>query len=435
MRGGRRLRQRPGEEQCVTQDVVIIGAGVAGLAAAAALQAAGLRYIVLEAAGRIGGRAWTTNPSALGGAWFDHGASWLHAAEQNPLVPIARAHREILHNSERERTEITFRDGAPNTPDDDSAYKAAEAAFEMATEQRLAGPDMPLADAVAEAAAMPWMASVLNWEASIIAAADPATLSLRDWKMNLLEGSNLEVEGGLGAFIARRLAVPVRLNMPATAIAWDGAGVAVTTPGGTIRAGACIVTVSTGVLAAEAIRFSPALPQAVQGAIDALPMGLLNKIALRAAGPDRLDLPNSCRVESFVPRIGDPAMTFVAWPRGHDFVTGFQGGHLAWAMESGGAEDFTRAQLRACFGSRADAAFASGAVVTAWGANPLTRGAYAYAKPGHSSARAALAAPLAGGRLIFVGEATRTDGLAGTVGGAWLSGQDAAAAVTACVAG
>jgi monoamine oxidase len=164
-------------------------------------------------------------------------------------------------------------------------------------------------------------------------------------------------------------------------------------------------------------------------------MGLLNKVALRAAGADRLGLPNSCRVESYVARIGDPGITFVAWPRGGDYVTGFQGGQLAWAMEAEGAEAFTRNQLRASFGSRVDAAFAPGAVVTRWGANPLTRGAYAYARPGHAGARAVLAQPLAGGRLVFAGEATRTDGLAGTVGGAWLSGLDAAEAVRACVAG
>ena len=74
-------------------------------------------------------------------------------------------------------------------------------------------------------------------------------------------------------------------------------------------------------------------------------------------------------------------------------------------------------------------------MVTGWGGDPLTRGAYAYARPGHADARAALAEPLAGGRLVFAGEAACTDGLAGTVAGAWRSGRAAAATVTACVAG
>ena len=69
-------------------DVVVIGAGLAGLGAATALRDAGRSALVLEAADRIGGRAWTTHPAQLGGVWFDMGAIWLHNAETNPLVPI-----------------------------------------------------------------------------------------------------------------------------------------------------------------------------------------------------------------------------------------------------------------------------------------------------------------------------------------------------------
>jgi monoamine oxidase len=62
----------------------------------------------------------------------------------------------------------------------------------------------------------------------------------------------------------------------------------------------------------------------------------------------------------------------------------------------------------------------------------LFGGCYAYAVPGHAAARAALAQPVADGRLVFGGEACHTDGFAGTVGGAWISGQ--AAAQTALLA-
>ena len=78
--------------------------------------------------------------------------------------------------------------------------------------------------------------------------------------------------------------LPVRLATPATEIDWGGDGVAVETPAGTIRARACIVTVSTGVLQAGSIRFAPALPGWKQDAIDNLPMGLLAKVALRFDG-------------------------------------------------------------------------------------------------------------------------------------------------------
>src|SRR3984957_10857412 len=89
-------------------DVVVIGAGLAGLGAAADLRAAGGSAVVLEASGRIGGRAWTTFPPELGGVWFDMGALWLHNAETNPLVPLARAAGETLLRSDELRVERTF---------------------------------------------------------------------------------------------------------------------------------------------------------------------------------------------------------------------------------------------------------------------------------------------------------------------------------------
>ncbi len=89
-------------------DVAIIGAGAAGLGAAHALRARGLRGVVLEASGRIGGRAWTTHPPELGGVWFDMGAIWLHAAERNPLTPLAQVVGARLLNSADLRTERTY---------------------------------------------------------------------------------------------------------------------------------------------------------------------------------------------------------------------------------------------------------------------------------------------------------------------------------------
>ena len=125
-------------------------------------------------------------------------------------------------------------------------------------------------------------------------------------------------------------------------------------------------------------------------------------------------------------------MTMVAWPGGADHAICYVGGSNAAALEaSGETEAFVREQLRSMWAGRADAAFRPGAVVTAWAGDPFARGAYCYAKPGCAGARAVLGTPLAGGHLVFAGEATRTDGLAGTVGGAFLAGQEAAEAVLA----
>src|SRR6478752_1458189 len=111
-------------------DVVVIGAGLAGLGAATALRQAGRRAVVLEAADRIGGRAWTAYPPELGGVWFDMGAVWLHSAEINPLVPIARAANDRLLRSDELRMERTFVDTREATPEEYADYADAWQRFE-----------------------------------------------------------------------------------------------------------------------------------------------------------------------------------------------------------------------------------------------------------------------------------------------------------------
>ena len=413
-------------------EYVIVGAGVAGLAAAMALRRAGHAVRVLEASARIGGRAWTTHPAALGNATFDMGASWLHAAGRNPLADLARRHGEVLIDSDAVRSTVTRLRGRSITPVEQAGFDAAETELARLTDAALAGPDTSLAAVAARGGEMPWMNAVVNWEAPVIAAADATALSLRDWHTNRLDGPNLELPGGLGDFVLRRLSGCVETNMPVTAIRWGGPRLQVDTPRGTIEAAGCIVTVSTGVLASGAITFFPALPLGVQDAIGGLPMGLLNKVAFRAAGPDRLGLPPSCGVDQWVAQPGDLAMTFIAWPHGHDHVIGFMGGSEAAALDhANAAEAIAREQWCALFGSRAGGVFQPGAVVTRWASDRWTLGSYAYARPGHAGARAVLGQPLSGGRLVFAGEATQTNGLAGTVGGAFLSGERAAAQVLA----
>ena len=158
-------------------------------------------------------------------------------------------------------------------------------------------------------------------------------------------------------------------------------------------------------------------------------MGLAIKVALRATGPDRLDLPLHCSVDRQVQRSGDPTMGFQCWPYKRDYVQGWVGGPVAWDMARAGdaaAADFALGQLRTLFGGRVDRLFAGGQhLVTRWDADPFVRGAYSYVRPGDADARIALARPLADGRLLFAGEACH-NGMAGTVAGAWISGQEAA---------
>jgi monoamine oxidase len=186
------------------------------------------------------------------------------------------------------------------------------------------------------------------------------------------------------------------------------------------------------VLAAGDLRFAPDLPPDVLDCIAALPMGLALKVALRATGADRLDLPLHCSLDRQVPESGGVLMPFQCWPFGRDYVQGWVGGSIAWDLARAGedaAADFALGQLRALFGGRVDRLFAEGSrLVTHWDADPWVHGAYSYVAPGQSDARARLAQPVGEGHLLFAGEACHV-GYAGTVAGAWISGRDAAAMV------
>jgi monoamine oxidase len=364
------------------------------------------------------------------------GAVWFHDAEHNPLVPIAQAAGDRLLRSDELRTERTYVGDRLMNEAEASSYDGAWNRFEAAAHVLLRdNDDVSLAAVTHSLPADPWAATVEAWEGPVICAVDADRFSARDWRRNALGGSNLVPDGGIGAFVTRRLTagLDIRLNTPVSRILWGGPSgrVSVETAQGTLTAGACIVTVSTGVLAAGALLFQPALPPDVQDCIQALPMGLALKVALRANGPDRLDLPLHCSIDRQVKHSGGSLMPFQCWPLGRDYVQGWIGGGVAWDLARAGeaaAIDHALGQLRALFGGRVDRLLTGGSLVTHWDADPWVRGAYCYAVPGQSQARDRLGVPLADGHLMFAGEACNVP-YAGTLAGAWLSGQAAAKAV------
>jgi monoamine oxidase len=415
-------------------DVLIIGAGAAGLAAATRLRAAGKTTLVLEASGQPGGRARTVRPAFLGGPWLDEGAAWLHMAEQNPLVAEAQARgvplREAFGNPSR-----MFIGGREASAADHAAYETAEAAWFERVFAHAKTPDVALAEAIGPFRRQnPFAPTIEAWEAGLIEASDARCLSLADFCLNQLGGSNMMAEQGLGQLLLDMLADSageIRLNCPATRIDWSGPQVRVETPEGVIAAKSVIVTVSVGVLAAGRIGFAPALPAQTAQAIADLPMGLLSKIVLRSATGDRLGMDGPTQLFRCLDKLGDPFISFIAWPRNTDHVIGFVGGETAWSLarDPAAAVAFAREVWRDMLGHEADRIFGAGGITTDWGTDPHHLGAYTYARPGATTARATLAEPLAGGRLVFAGEACRTDGMAGTVGGAILDGRRAAAIV------
>lgn len=410
-------------------DVAVVGAGAAGLAAARRLaeRRPDLTVLVLESQDRPGGRAHTVEPPDLD-APLDLGCGWLHGAERNPWLPIVEGLGLTV-----DRTPAPwagqYRDlGFP--PEDRRAYREAAAAFEARRAAAEADPvDRPLG-ALLEPGG-PWNGR-LDAGSTYYSGAGLAEISVHDAARYRVRGSDWRVVEGYGHAVTRFGAgLPVALGTPVTRVDHGGAGgVRLETPRGTLRARAAAVTVSTGVLAAEAIRFDPPLHDKVEAA-RSVPMGLANKVFLRLAAPD--EFPKDGHL------IGDPRSArtgaYHLRPFGRPVIEGYFGGALARDLEEAGdaeAEAFALDELCALLGSgfRRRAGLL---VRTRWGREAYVRGSYAYARPGAADRRAALAAPV-GGRLFFAGEATSPDAFT-TARGAYESGRRAADEVLAQLGG
>ena len=403
-------------------DVLVVGAGVAGIAAARALRARGLSCLVLEAKDRIGGRAYT---DATG---FDHGASWLHQANDNPLTAFAETLGFEVVDHDLLRQSLLFTEGRFATTAERKAFAMAEDHFWRVIEAAAANgaPDRPASDAAPQGGRFD--ALVAHWEGAQICAAELSRMSLHDFAATALDGPNLLLRRGLGTLVATLAdGLRIRLGAGVSRLEWSRQGVEAEGVFGRIRAHAAIITVSTGVLAQGGIAFCPDLPVATLGAIHALPLGLLNKLAfpIPPATLPEFGAFASLRRDNAAP--ADRPISWIARPFGAPVMLAFIGGSLAWELSRAGpaaAELHARAEFAKVFGAEAAAALGP-PIITDWGNDPAFFGSYSHARPGAQSARRALAEPLADGRLIFAGEACHPR-FAATVAGAWLSGEGAA---------
>lgn len=396
-------------------DVVVVGAGAAGIAALGALEPSGLSAVVLEARERVGGRAHTV--AALG-LPLDLGCGWLHSADVNPLVPrIAAAGFEI----DSGRPSWEKQAGNQDFPiEDQRAFRAAYAAFEARMAQAArTGRDRPGADVFEPGC--PWN-PLIDAVSSYYNGVEYDRVSILDYDAYRDTEMNWRVTAGYGAAIAA-FADPRRIltGCPVTTIHHDGPDLRLETARGVVHARAIIVAVPTPALAEGRLAFSPGLP-AVREAAAGLPLGLADKVFLHVAEPEGLPVDGHL--------FGRPDRTetgsYNLRPFGRPLIEAFVGGRAARTLEGegpGAMAAFALEELDRLMGSD----FRRGLtplVETAWAADPWALGAYSHALPGHAGARAELARPVEG-RIFFSGEATSPD-FYSTAHGAWLSGERAA---------
>jgi monoamine oxidase len=405
-------------------DVAIIGAGAAGLGAAHALKNAGLSFVVLEARDRVGGRGHTIMASPE--VTFDVGCGWLHSADQNAFVRIA----EKL-NFEIDKTLPPWRDRAVGKafPLDERAdfLRSLDEFFQRIHEAAKYGIDR---------AASRYLEPGNRWNPMIDAIStyingrETDQVSIIDFDAYEDTNINWRVRRGYGALMAAYGAsLPIKFDCVVTLIDHSQQRLRLETSLGTLSADKVIVTVPTNLIADEAIRFHPALPDKLDAAAH-LPLGLADKVTLALAEPEALPKEGNLRGATMRREMG----TYHLRPFGQPCIEGFFGGRYARELEDAGdgaiaaasideivsflGSDFRR-KLKPLRESR-------------WAHDLFARGSYSHALPGHAGKRAVLAAPV-DGRLFFAGEATSPNFFS-TAHGAHDSGQRAGREVIAAIA-
>jgi monoamine oxidase len=378
-------------------DIVIVGAGAAGIAAARRLATSGFSAMILEATARIGGRAWTCE---MAGMHLDLGCGWLHSADRNPWTRVAEAAGFAVDRRPpawgRQYHDLGF-----------SQAEQAAATQAFADWRRRMMKTPPASDCAADALEPDgeWNA-YLQAMSGFLTGASLERISVADYIAYDAASTacNWRAPAGYGSLVAASLprAIDLRLSTPVESIELDSRAAVLATPVGAVRARAAILTVSTAVLARGAI----VLPRALdpwRHAAARLPLGRNEKLFLEITGDSAL-VPETRVLGN--PRDRGTGVYYIrpfGWPVIECFL-GDQGARII--EEMGPAAGFAQAtdQLAALFGSAVSRNLRP-LVASSWSRMTHVGGAYSYALPGHAAAREELAHPFEQ-RLFFAGEAT-----------------------------
>jgi monoamine oxidase len=402
-------------------DIVVIGAGAAGIAAARRGVAANRKVIVVEAASQAGGRC-ITDISTFD-VPFDRGARWIHNPETNPMIRLARAAGlDIQPAPSGQKIRIGRRNARPGETEEFlAALVKANRAIDDASRGKVD---------VSCASVMPkelgdWAGTAEFVFGANFTGKDLKEVSAIDKIRAQDRNSAIACRQGLGTLVAKLgEQLPLSLSTPVSRIEWGNRDAIVQTPSGKITARAAIVTVSTNVLAAGNIKFAPEIPKRYFDAASKLSLGSYDHIALQMPGNPLglarddiiIEQSNSTRTALLYANMGSSSLCSidVGGSFGRDLSAQGEAAMVAFAIE----------WLTKMFGSNVAAAVKKSSV-TRWNASPYVLGAMSSAVPGAQPSRKILTEPI--GCMYFAGEATH-ETLWGTVDGAWESGERAAEA-------
>ena len=400
-------------------EIVVIGAGAAGIAAARRIVAANRKVIVVEAANQIGGRCITD--STTFDVPFDRGARWMHNPDTNPMMKLARgAGLDVFQAPVGQKIRVGRRNArASETEEFLAALVRANRAIDEASRR---GADVSCASALPKDLG-DWAGTMEFVLGANATGKDLSDFSVADKVRAQDRSSPIVCRQGLGALIAKLgEQLPVSLSTPASRISWGSRDVSVETPAGKIDARAAILTVSSNVLASGNIRFNPDIPKRHLDAAARLSLGSYDHIALLMPGnPLQLsrddiliEQSTSTRTAMLLANSGNSALSVID-------VAGAFGRDLS-AQGEAAMVAFGKEWLTKLFGSDVGMAVKKSSA-TGWNSAPYVLGAMSAASVGGEGGRKILTEPI--GSLFLAGEATH-ETLWGTVDGAWESGERAA---------
>jgi monoamine oxidase len=414
--------------------VIVIGAGVSGLAAARRLADEGVNVIVLEGRDRIGGRVWTDHSI---GTPLDLGASWIHGTFLNPLTALADRIGIKRVETDYDNQIVFGKDGrqlsgAEYTEIESLLSDLQSFAYEWTEEL---DNDVPLARAIEEFLDRRKLNTeqLENLQFSITnlidldyaAAPDDLSAWYYDEQSEYL-GPDVLFPEGYGAipdYLAQGL--DIRLDTICNEINYNSEGVQIFTSQGLYSANKVVVSLPLGILKSGKVTFSPVLPKKKLDAMAGLGFGVLNKVYLEFPSvfwdeeADALGYVSEQRGRfngwiNFVPVNGKP------------ILLAFNGGEFGFVIEDwGDAEIIAGAMnvLKTIYGNSIPDPIHT--IITRWSKDPFALGSYSYIKPGSTGDISNDLAEPVGESLHFAGEATHREHPS-TVHGAYMSGLQAA---------
>lgn len=410
---------------------LVIGAGIAGIAAARNLQDAGFEVEVIEARDRIGGRIWTDHSL---GTSIDMGASWIHGANGNPITALTKKYKIKTATSRRWQVKLynpnfSILSDKALRQKREMAYWFYRRAYRLAYFQNK---DAAMADMLERLMKEYNLdksdKNYLRWRLRVSELSEGASLhDLSTWydASKRFRGSQLVFPQGYDQ-VVKKLAqgIPIKLGQVVNRIDWDRQKVKVTTKQSNVFEGDfAVITLPLGVLKRGAIVFNPALPSYKQKAINSLGMGLLNKVVLKF---DDFFWDKKLQFMSHLAPRTDPYFMYMNWGyfSQKPILIATVAGKFGKVLEEENIE-VTKKQvlytLNHMFGKTSNLLAIK---TTHWWTDPHSLGSYSHLPLGVKATQFnALSKPV--DNLFFAGEATHQAYLA-TVHGAFLSGKRAA---------